>query len=502
MTPSQRAPDERRYIAIDLKSFYASVECNERGLDPLSTNLVVADLSRTEKTICLAVSPSLKSFGVPGRPRLFEVVQKIKNVNAERARALGRPLKGKSVSLPALQADPALAVDYLVARPRMAHYIAYSTLIYEVYLRFISPQDIIVYSIDEVFLDATNYLSTYGMSAHELAMTIIREVLATTGITATAGIGTNLYLCKIAMDIVAKKMPPDKDGVRIAELDERSYREKLWSHTPLTDFWRVGGGTASRLAPYGLTTMGDIARASVSPGGERLLFRLLGVNAELLIDHAWGWEPTTVADVKVYRPAGKSLSSGQVLPRPYAFEEARQVAREMTDALSYDLVAKKLRTRDVVLTVNYDRENLREGYCGSVDDDRYGRKIPAHGHGSKRLPRATCSGKLLDEVICALFDRVVDRRFTIRTINICLAQTIPENLALREERAETEQLSLLCDPHSSERARETEADERRRQEAILTLREKFGKNIVLRGLTYDPGSTARARNDQIGGHKA
>ena len=384
---------EKQYIAIDLKSYYASVECNELGLDPLTTNLVVADLTRTEKTICLAVSPSLKSFGIPGRPRLFEVIQKVKEVNNERRRkAPGRTFTGKSSDFTELQNHPELELDYIVAPPRMRYYIEYSTIIYEVYLKYVSPNDIHVYSIDEVFIDATNYLKTYNMTAHELAMTMIRDVLATTGITATAGIGTNMYLCKIAMDIVAKKMPADKDGVRIAELDEISYRELLWDHKPLTSFWRVGGGIASKLEAHGMFTMGDVARMSLTQYGKDLLYKLFGINAELLIDHAWGWEPVTIADVKAYKPASNSLSSGQVLSSPYTFEKAKIVAREMTDSRVYDLLEKKLVTDQVVLTIGYAIENLRDSkiarlYHGEVTSDHYGRPVSKHAHGTQNLNR-------------------------------------------------------------------------------------------------------------------
>ena len=393
---------EKQYIAIDLKSYYASVECNELGLDPLTTNLVVADLTRTEKTICLAVSPSLKSFGIPGRPRLFEVIQKVKEVNNERRRkAPGRSFTDKSTNLTELQSHPELELDYIVAPPRMAYYIEYSTIIYEVYLKYVSPNDIHVYSIDEVFIDATNYLKTYNMTAHELAMTMIRDVLATTGITATAGIGTNMYLCKIAMDIVAKKMPADKDGVRIAELDEISYRELLWDHKPLTSFWRVGGGIASKLEANGMYTMGDVARMSLTQYGEDHLYKLFGINAELLIDHAWGWEPVTIADVKAYKPASNSLSSGQVLSSPYTFEKAKIVAREMTDSLVFDLVEKKLVTDQVVLTVGYDIENLRDSkiakqYHGEITSDHYGRPVPKHAHGTQNLHRQTSAGSIIE----------------------------------------------------------------------------------------------------------
>ena len=376
---------ERAYIAIDLKSFYASVECIQREKDPMTTNLVVADESRTEKTICLAVSPSLKSFGIPGRPRLFEVVQKVKEVNALRAAKVpGRQLQGGSSDYLELKAHPEMAVEYIVAKPQMAMYMETSTAIYNIYLKYIAPEDIHVYSIDEVFIDATNYLKLYGLSPRELAMKIILDVLKNTGITATAGIGTNMYLCKVAMDIVAKHIPADENGVRIAELTERTYREKLWDHRPLTDFWRVGRGYSRKLEQHGIYTMGDIARMSLK--NEELLYKLFGINAELLIDHAWGWECCTIADIKAYRPQSNSISSGQVLQHPYDFEKAKLVVREMTDLLVLDLVDKGLVTDQIVLTVGYDIENLtdpqrREAYTGPVTTDHYGRKIPKHSHG-------------------------------------------------------------------------------------------------------------------------
>ena len=495
---------ERQYIAIDLKSYYASVECNERGLDPLTTNLVVADLSRTEKTICLAVSPSLKSFGIPGRPRLFEVVQKVKEVNAaRRCKAPGRAFSGKSSDYNELMKHPELELDYIVAPPRMAYYIEYSTIIYEVYLKYVAPEDIHVYSIDEVFIDATHYLQTYKTTAHELAMTMIRDVLATTGITATAGIGTNMYLCKIAMDIVAKKMPADKDGVRIAELDEMSYRELLWDHKPLTSFWRVGHGIAAKLEANGMSTMGDVAQMSLTQYGEDRLYKLFGVNAELLIDHAWGWEPCTIADVKAYKPQSNSLSSGQVLSCPYNFEKARLVTREMTDLLVYDLVEKQLVTDQVVLTIGYDVENLKDpqrakSYKGAVTTDHYGRSVPKHAHGTQNLDRQTSAGSLIEKAVMELFDRVVDKNLLVRRINICVNHLVPENSV----QDYGEQLTLFTDYEALEREKADLAKERNRQEAILSIRKRFGKNAILRGMNFEEGATAKERNEQIGGHKA
>lgn len=489
----------RSYIAIDLKSFYASVECILRGKDPMTTNLVVADESRTEKTICLAVSPSLKSFGIPGRPRLFEVVQKVKEVNAiRRASAPGKQFTGSSVDLPTLQRHPELEVDYLVAPPQMALYMETSTAIYQVYLKYIAPEDIHVYSIDEVFIDATNYLKLYGLTARELAMKMILDVLERTGITATAGIGTNLYLCKVAMDIVAKHLPADKNGVRIAQLDEMSYREQLWDHRPITDFWRVGRGYARKLERHGIFTMGDVARCSLQ--NEDLLYKLFGINAELLIDHAWGWESCTMADIKAYRPETNSISSGQVLQCPYDFEKAKLVTREMTDALVLDLVDKGLLTDQIVLTVGYDIENLTdpkraEAYHGEVTTDGYGRKIPKHGHGSANLGRPTASTSRIVEAMMALFDRVADRNLLVRRLNVTACRVIPESQLPQEEG----QLSLFDEGQEDTEALERE---KRRQKAILTIQKKYGKNALLKGMNLEEGATARDRNGQIGGHKA
>ncbi|MCI6956566.1 MAG: DNA methylase [Candidatus Faecousia sp.] len=489
----------RSYIAIDLKSFYASVECILRGKDPMTTNLVVADESRTEKTICLAVSPSLKSFGIPGRPRLFEVVQKVKEVNAiRRVSAPGKQFTGSSVDLPTLQRHPELEVDYLVAPPQMALYMETSTAIYQVYLKYIAPEDIHVYSIDEVFIDATNYLKLYGLTARGLAMKMILDVLERTGITATAGIGTNLYLCKVAMDIVAKHLPADKNGVRIAQLDEMSYREQLWDHRPITDFWRVGRGYARKLERHGIFTMGDVARCSLQ--NEDLLYKLFGINAELLIDHAWGWESCTMADIKAYRPETNSISSGQVLQQPYDFEKAKLVTREMTDALVLDLVDKGLLTDQIVLTVGYDIENLTdparaEAYHGEVTTDGYGRKIPKHGHGSVNLGRPTASTARIVEAMMALFDRVADRNLLVRRLNVTACRVIPESQLPPEEG----QLSLFDEGQEDTEALERE---KRRQKAILTIQKKYGKNALLKGMNLEEGATARDRNGQIGGHKA
>ena len=496
----------KTYIAIDLKSFYASVECQERGLDPMTTNLVVADPTRTEKTICLAVSPSLKSYGIPGRARLFEVVQKVKEANAERRqKAPGKEFSGKSWRDDELRSDPSLAVDYIVAPPQMAHYMEVSTKIYQVYLKYIAPEDIHVYSIDEVLIDATGYLKTYQMTARELAMKMILDVLNTTGITATAGI--------VAMDIEAKHIPPDKNGVRIAELDEMSYRRSLWSHRPLTDFWRVGRGYQKKLESVGLYTMGDIARCSI--GGPRdyynedLLYKLFGVNAELLIDHAWGWEPCKIADIKAYKPEGKSVGAGQVLQCPYTFEKARLVVHEMADSLALDLVSKRLVTDQVVLTVGYDVDNLkdpehRNKYHGEIKTDRYGREIPKHAHGTRNMKQYTSSSHLIIQAVLDLYDRIMDRDLLVRRINLAVTHVIPESEARQE--TQYEQLSLFTDYSAQEDEDEKEKKdlekERKMQEAMLEIKKKFGKNAILKGMNLQDGATAKERNSQIGGHKA
>ena len=501
----------KAYIAIDLKSFYASVECKERNRDPLTTNLVVADQSRTEKTICLAVSPSLKSYGIPGRPRLFEVVQKIKEVNnTRRWKALNRTFTGSSDDSTELNANPALKVDYIVAPPRMEYYLEYSSKIYSIYLKYIAPEDIFPYSIDEVFIDATDYLNTYQMTARELAMTMIRDVLKTTGITATAGIGTNMYLCKIAMDILAKHIIPDENGVRIASLDEISYRKLLWSHQPITDFWRVGAGYAKKLAAEGLYTMGDIARCSLGKGtdyyNEDLLYKMFGVNAELLIDHAWGYEPCTIAQVKAYKPSTNSISSGQVLQEPYDFDKAKLVVREMTDLLVLELVDKRLVTDQMVLTIGYDIDNLRDQkikYGGSVTTDRYGRKVPKHAHGTVNLPQKTSSTREIMEAVSGLYDRIVDPKLLVRRITVVAAKVIDEaDIPIQE----CIQMSLFEDYEAQEVKQQQDSEakqkERNMQEALLKIKKKYGKNAVLRGMNFEEGATAKDRNRQIGGHRA
>ena len=505
---------QKTYIAIDLKSFYASVECKERNCDPLTTNLVVADKSRTEKTICLAVSPSLKSYGIPGRPRLFEVVQKVKEVNNNRRRkAPNRTFTGSSYDSTELNANPELEIDYIVAPPRMAYYLEYSSKIYSVYLKYIAPEDIFPYSIDEVFIDVTNYLNTYQMTARELAMTMIQDVLKTTGITATAGIGTNMYLCKIALDIVAKHIEPDKDGVRIAELDEMSYRRQLWNHRPLTDFWRVGKGYAKKLEEHGLFTMGDIARCSIGKPNElyneELLYKLFGINAELLIDHAWGYEPCTMEQVKAYKPETNSVCSGQVLHCPYDFDKAKLVVKEMTDLMVLDLVDKGLVTDQVVLNVGYDIENLTDPdrsrkYKGDVTIDRYGRRVPKHAHGTTNLNRQTSSTMLITDAVMELYGRIVDKNLLIRRINITANRLVDENSAKKEEKYE--QLDLFTDYKAKEQEQVKEEAalerEKRMQQTMLTIKKKFGKNAILKGMNLQEGATAKDRNEQIGGHKA
>ena len=543
----------KTYISIDLKSFYASVECMERGLDPLNTNLVVADASRTQKTICLAVSPSLKAYGIPGRARLFEVEQKVKEANARRqTRAPKNILDGKSVFATELNKNPCLAIDYIAAKPRMALYMSKSTQIYDVYLRFIAPEDIYAYSVDEVFIDASGYLKTYGLNAHDFARLLVREVFKETGITATAGIGPNLYLCKIAMDIGAKHTEADADGVRIAELDEYSYRRLLWDHRPITDFWRVGRGYAKKLAKKSIFTMGDIARCSLGTSSdyynEDLLYKMFGVNAELLIDHAWGYEPCTLAEVKSYRPQRKSLVSGQVLQNAYTYEKTRIVVREMMELLALDLVDKGLLTNQIVLTVGYDIENLsdperRKAYKGEVTVDGYGREVPKHAHGTGNLPFSTSSTKLTTDCVLEVFDRVVDESLLTRRISITANNLVLESEYKRESEvasAEPEQLSMFDmlaggdDSQAPERVSSKEATvyseqdkpnstmvaesisgsaandksedalekEKQVQEAMLKIKKRFGKNAILKGTNLQEGATAKERNAQIGGHKA
>lgn len=498
--------DKTCFIAIDLKSFYASVECVERGLDPLTTNLVVADESRTEKTICLAATPAIKAYGVPGRARLFEVVQKIKAANNKRRFfAPGRKLIGKSHDAAELAENPNLAIDYIVAPPRMAFYMDYSARIYEVYLRYIAPQDIHTYSIDEVFINAAPYLDTYKTTAHDLAMKLVREVLAETGITATAGIGTNLYLAKIAMDIVAKHIPPDRDGVRIAALDEMRYRQKLWAHTPITDFWHVGKGYAEKLANMGLYSMGDIARRSLDAQGEKELYKVFGINAELLIDHAWGYEPCTMEAIKAYRPASTSISSGQVLHCPYTHEQARLIVWEMADQMILDLVAKKLLTNQIVLDVGYDIENIAKGYTGPVHIDHYGRRVPKPAHGTVSLKKHSSSTKELLHETLALYDRIVSPTLMVRRITITMGKLIGENSAAKQNE-DVVQFDLFSDTEKeakeSAAAEHAEQKEKSLQHAMIAIKNKFGKNAILKAANLKEEARAIDRNSEIGGHKA
>ena len=504
----------KTYIAIDLKSFYASVECRERNRDPLTTNLVVADPSRTEKTICLAVSPSLKKYGLSGRARLFEIIQKVKAANnIRKLKAPNKVFCGSSDDSIELQKKPSLKIDYIIAPPRMARYMEYSTKIYNIYLKYIAPEDIHIYSIDEVFIDVTHYLSTYNMTAHELAMTMIQDILDTTGITATAGIGTNLYLCKIAMDIVAKHIEPDKNGVRIAELDEMSYRRLLWNHRPLTDFWRVGRGYSKKLEKIGLYTMGDIARCSIGKPtdyyNEELLYKLFGINAELLIDHAWGYEPCTMEDVKTYKPETNSISSGQVLHCPYEFDKARLVVKEMTDLMVLDLVDKGLVTNQIVLTIGYDIENITDknrsqSYKGTVTTNYYGKKVPKPAHGTTNLPKQTSSTTLITNAVMELYDKIVNKKLPIRRINIVANKLVDEHSVKNANKYE--QLDLFTDYEILKKQREKEnaesEREKRMQNTILDIKKKFGKNAILKGMNLQEGATAKDRNNQIGGHKA
>ena len=504
----------KTYIAIDLKSFYASVECRERSRDPLTTNLVVADPSRTEKTICLAVSPSLKKYGLSGRARLFEVIQKVNAANnIRKLKAPNHVFSGSSDDSTELQKNPSLKIDYIIAPPRMARYMEYSTKIYNIYLKYIAPEDIHIYSIDEVFIDVTHYLSTYNMTARELAMTMIQDILDTTGITATAGIGTNMYLCKIAMDIVAKHIEPDKNGVRIAELDEMSYRRLLWNHKPLTDFWRVGRGYSKKLEKIGLYTMGDIARCSIGKStdyyNEELLYKLFGINAELLIDHAWGYEPCTMEDVKAYKPETNSISSGQVLHCPYEFDKARLVVKEMIDLMALDLVDKGLVTNQIVLTIGYDIENITDknrsqSYKGTVTTNYYGKKVPKPAHGTTNLPKQTSSTTLITNAVMELYDKIVNKKLLIRRINIVANKLVDEHSVKNADKYE--QLDLFTDYEILKKQREKEnaesEREKRMQNTILDIKKKFGKNAILKGMNLQEGATAKDRNNQIGGHKA
>ena len=498
---------ERSYLCIDLKSFYASVECRQRGLDPMTTLLAVADESRTEKTICLAVSPALKAYGISGRARLFEAIQQVKQANAQRRQqAPGRRFLGKASDALRLAADPSLEIDFIVARPQMGRYMEVSSHIYNVYLRYIAPEDIHVYSIDEVFIDLTGYLKTYHATPRQLAEKLVQAVFQETGITATAGLGTNLYLAKVAMDIVAKKMPPDPHGCRIAELDEISYRRQLWEHQPLTDFWRIGRGYARKLEKYGMKTMGDIALCSVGAPtdyyNEDLLYKLFGINAELLIDHAWGWEPCTLRHIRQYKPESSSISSGQVLSCPYTAGKARLIVEEMLDLMALDLVEKKLQTDQIVLTVGYDRESLSDpkiGYTGPVATDPYGRAIPKPATGSVNLGKYTSSTRYIMEHTLALYDRITDPRLLVRRLTVTAGHLLPRDQVPQDGAGE--QLDLFSAPDRLERERQAEERERRRQEVVLQIKRKYGKNAILKGMNYQEGATTRERNDQVGGHR-
>ncbi len=497
------------YLCIDLKSFYASVECVTRGFDPLTTNLVVADVNRTEKTICLAVTPPLKAYGISGRARLFEVISRVDEINRQRRyKAPNRRLESESYNSVELSKNPSLALGYIKAPPRMSYYMEYSTKIYNIYLKYTAPEDIHVYSIDEVFIDLTHYLPTYKKSAREIAQMMIMDVFKSTGITATAGIGTNMYLAKIAMDITAKKLPADKNGVRIAELDEMSYRSQLWTHRPLTDFWMLGSGIAKKLEANYMYTMGDVARCSHYD--EAKLFRLFGVNAELLIDRAWGWDPTTIADIKAYKPSSSSLSVGQVLKCPYDYEKTRLIIREMIDQHVLDLVDKGLVTDQIVLDVGYDIENLtnpkiRAGYHGEVTVDRYGRKIPRHAHGTVNLKRKTSSSKIITDATLELFDRIINKNLLVRRITVAACRLAKEG-DIEAESIAAEQLSFFDDPVKSEKRAQDEKkaleNERQIQEAIIRIKKRYGKNAILKGMNFIEGATARERNGQVGGHRA
>ena len=495
------------YACIDLKSFYASVECIERGLDPITTNLVVADGSRTEKTVCLAVTPSMKQYGLGGRARLFEVMQKVKEVNRQRKiENNNKNFIGKSSNDTELKKYKNLELDVIIAPPRMAHYMKYSTNIYNVYLKYISPEDIFPYSIDEVFCDITDYLKYYKMSPRELITKIIHDVYQTTGITATAGIGTNMYLAKVAMDIDAKHTEPDKYGVRLSELDEMSYRKKLWNHRPLTSFWRVGPGYAKKLEENHMYTMGDVARCSIE--NEDLLYKLFGVNAELLIDHAWGYEPCTIKDVKNCKPERKSISSGQVLHTPYEYEKAKLIIKEMSDLLSLDLVSKKLVTDQLVMTIGYDVENLtnpkiRKNYNGEITIDRYGRKVPKHSHGTINLEHQTSSSKIIIENMVKLYDNIVNKNLLIRKINI-----VANNLTKEEDiqiKHKIEQIDLFSEYHDKteiiKKEQLEEKQENELQNILLNIKNKYGKNAILKGMNLEEGATTIDRNGQIGGHR-
>ena len=494
---------DKQYIAIDLKSFYASVECVERGLDPLNTNLVVADISRTEKTICLAVSPSLKQYGIPGRARLFEVNQALSLINQNRRKvAPYHKFKGKSVFDDELKKNPSLELDMIIATPRMSHYMKKSAEIYNIYLKYVSSEDIHVYSIDEVFIDITPYLKTYNKSSHEIARMMIMDILKNTGITATAGIGTNLYLAKVAMDIVAKHIPADKDGVRIAELDEMTYRKLLWNHKPLKDFWRVGHGYINRLAKYNLFTMGDIALQSVKD--EDLLYKEFGINAELLIDHAWGYEPVTMKDIKSYVPENNSLSSGQVLSEPYDYDKGLLIVKEMSELLSLDLVKKGLVTDQLSLAIGFDKIDL-DGYTGEMKKDYIGRDMPKGVHSSINLMDWTSSTKIIREAMVSLYKAIMKKNMHMRRVYVVATHVIKEELVKLESK-EFEQLNLFIDYEESEKSKQEleqeNKEEHELQETILKIQAKYGRNSLIKGMNKEEGGTTIERNKQVGGHKA
>ena len=492
---------EKVYCCIDLKSFYASVECVERGLNPLKTNLVVADKSRTEKTICLAVSPALKQYGIGGRARLFEVLSKVKEINKIRRKDNGyKKFTGKSVNDDILKKDKTKELDLIIAPPRMAHYIDYSANIYNIYLKYIAKEDIFVYSIDEVFMDLTNYLKYYKLSPKELITKIIKDVYDTTGITATGGIGTNLFLAKVAMDVVAKHTEANKFGVRIAELNEMSYRKMIWNHLPITDIWRVGKGISKRLEEYGMYTMGDVARCSIN--NEDLLYKLFGVNAELLIDHAWGYEPCTIESIKNYKPLAKSISSGQVLQCPYDYNKTKLIVREMADLLALDLVSKKLVTEQLVLTIGYDIDNITEDYNGEITIDHYGRAIPKSAHGTINLDYKTSSSKIIIEAMIKLYERIINPKLLVRRVNMCATKLASEE----DEKCKVRyrQLDLFSNLEEKDNKldynREALKEENNLQNVMLKIKEKYGKNAILKGMDLEDGATTMDRNRQIGGH--
>ena len=492
---------EKVYSCIDLKSFYASVECVERGLNPLKTNLVVADKSRTEKTICLAVSPALKQYGIGGRARLFEVLSKVKEINKIRRKDNGyKKFTGKSVNDDILKKDKTKELDLIIAPPRMAHYIDYSAKIYNIYLKYIAKEDIFVYSIDEVFMDITNYLKYYNLSSKELITKIIKDVYDTTGITATAGIGTNLFLAKVAMDVVAKHITPNKFGVRIAELNEMSYRKMIWNHLPITDIWRVGKGISKKLEKYGMYTMGDVARCSIN--NEDLLYKLFGVNAELLIDHAWGYEPCTIESIKNYKPLAKSISSGQVLQCPYDYNKTKLIVREMADLLALDLVSKKLVTEQLVLTIGYDIDNITDDYNGEITIDHYGRAIPKSSHGTINLDYKTSSSKIIIEAMIKLFERIINPKLLVRRVNMCATKLASEEVEKCKVRYKQLDLFSSLEEKDNKLDYNIKAlkEENNLQNAMLKIKEKYGKNAILKGMDLEDGATTMDRNRQIGGH--